>query len=371
MKLSEAYPKDRSENVSLIRLKLGEKGLQKALYEGRLSEQGASLRMKEILLQNKKPVAVVFEEFDAEAAERPSLAMRLFQTTRAFSLTATLAPAIATLLYGIWMGYETFWYLPVLCVVGLVLLQVSVNVLNDVEDYLKLIDGPKLLGGSGALVKAWYTAKQLKGAGLLSLFLGLLSGAMALSHSPLVLTVFLVFGFLASYGYSSRGFRMKYIALGDLNVFVSCGPALSLGFAYACFQSFDLGVLILGLVFGFFSCAFLHINNMEDIELDRSRSALTLASLLGFQRSRYLLVVYYSLGFILIGWAAGGRILPLSYGVSQVFLLPMVFYILRRVFKASGPLSPDMQMLRMEGAKTLSLSGALALVGFGVAIFQA
>lgn len=348
------------------RLSVGSQELRQALYNGRAQDSNRRFLMKEILCRSGRPISVVFELVDDSKIQKPKFGPRIFQTTRAFSLAATLSPALITLMYGIWMGEQTSWYRASLCLVGLFFLQIAVNILNDVEDYLKLIDGPKLLGGSGALVNGWYTAKQLKRAGLACLLIGLTAGLAALLHSPIALALLSLIGFLAAYGYSSSPIGLKYRGLGDFIVFLACGPALTVGFSYTCFGFINEGVIGLGFIFGFLSMAFLHINNMEDIELDSSRGATTLATLLGFSRARLLLVVDYFLVFVVLGVAGYMGWLPIPFVLTQLLLIPAIGQTISRIFKASGPLSPQMKLLRISGAKTLTLSGLLGLISFAV-----
>ena len=81
-------------------------------------------------------------------ASSPALWLRAI---RAPSLTATLMPAVATALLGTLLGWAIAPLTALFAGLGVLLVQIGVNLLNDVEDDNRGIDRPGRLGGSGVL----------------------------------------------------------------------------------------------------------------------------------------------------------------------------------------------------------------------------
>ena len=212
-----------------------------------------------------------------QASDRPPTFALWLAAIRAISLTATLTPAAAVWLYGRVMGWPLHPLIGGLAVLGAVLLQVGVNLLNDVEDHLRLIDLPGSLGGSGVIQRGWLSAQQVRRGAWVAFAAGVLCGLPAVVTEPMVLAGVAALGLLGAIGYSARPLSLKYVALGDLAVLLLCGPVLTLGAAASAFGRIDGGVLWLGLWFGAAAVVILHVNNMQDIEVDRSRKGPELA----------------------------------------------------------------------------------------------
>ncbi len=283
------------------------------------------------------------------------------QTLRAFSLTATGTPCLAVLSLSWFNGFQLRIWTGLCALAGVLFLQMAINVFNDVEDYRRLIDLPGTLGGSGVIQKGWWTPKDLKKLGWIALIAGSILGLPAVLAFPLILVPI---GLLAGIGvlfYSMRKMGFKYHALGDLVVWILCGPALTLGFSVAVTQSWNSGVLWIGSFFGFLAAALLHVNNLQDMKVDRDRGIDTLAIRLGFKGSlRFLILLYVcAAGSLVAGILL--RELPLTALAGCVFSIGIAFPWLKRIRNSVGPESSLLSDCRLKAAK-IHLFGGISLV---------
>lgn len=278
---------------------------------------------------------------------------------RAISLTATLMPALACLMLLHSSGFKIDYWVSLLAILGLLLLQVAVNLLNDVGDYLKLIDLPNTPGGSGVIQQGWLTARQFQYAAWGALLLGCLCGLPALIKAPEGILFCGLLGVLGVLGYSGQPFNLKYRALGDVSVFLLCGPVLTMGMSYAATGNLQEGVLLLGGYFGFAAAAILNANNMSDIRVDEIRGVKTLASVLGFQWARHGQTLYYAMAFISL--LALSEVL--TWWVLVPFLvLPLMIKQLKVFYGAKNSWEQQLTMLRFEAAKLHLVLGVTVCV---------
>ena len=306
---------------------------------------------------------VGFSQMDVE---RPSGLFCWFKAIRAISLTATLMPALATLLWLSLLGLPINLWIASGAVFAVVLLQMSVNLFNDVEDYFKLIDLPGTLGGSGVIQQGWLSAQQVARGAWVCLVLGCLAGLPALLNAPVVVLLCGAAAVVGVLGYSGWPLRLKYRALGDAAVLLLCGPALTFGIAAAAtgadLSTLPVGVLALGLFFGFAATAILNANNINDLYVDGARGSVTLAAKLGFVFARHWQTLYYLLaGFALVTLQ--------QYEQAAIWMLlpflatPLVLMQLRALYLADRPDHQDLAQVRFQAAQTHLLLGVLLCIG--------
>jgi len=326
-------------------------------------------RLRQVLLTGERPdeqgrwvaqdVVNDMVRFSNVSTSKTSSVKAWLVSIRAISLTATLMPAVACLLWLSFLGLEIDYISSVLAIVGLLLLQIAVNLLNDVGDYLKLIDLPNTPGGSGVIQQGWLTARQFQYAAWGALLVGCLCGLPALMKAPEGILFCGLLGVIGVLGYSGSPLNLKYRAQGDVSVFLLCGPVLTMGISYAATGQLHEGVLLLGGYFGFAAAAILNANNMSDIRTDETRGAKTLASILGFEWARHGQTLYYVLAFSCLL----GLFQSLTWWVFLPFLLlPLLIKQLKTFYGASQSWDEQLTILRFEAAKLhLVLGVALSI----------
>jgi 1,4-dihydroxy-2-naphthoate octaprenyltransferase len=110
------------------------------------------------------------------------------------------------------------------------------------------------------------------------------------------------------------------------------------------------------------SVGILHANNLQDIPIDSSRGAKTLASLLGFRRARFFLPFVYCVTFLALAECCVLTQRPTIF-VCALFSLPMMIQVSKKVINAHDPSSPSLINTRVEAAKTQLLLGLCIGVG--------
>lgn len=290
-----------------IRLPLGSPELARALDEGVLAINGVSTPVVATAID---ATTATLSPVDA-TTDRPSSAALWWRAIRPISLTATGTPALATLLFGALAGWLINFTIAIPAMLGALLLQIAVNLINDVEDHRRLIDLPGGPGGAGIIQRGWLRPRTIERAALLALALGIGCGVPALLRAPLPIAIIGALGVLGAFGYSGKPFGFKYRALGDLAVLALCGPGMTLGMGYAAFGQVGpelwLGLWLIGGTLGLFAVGLLHANNLEDRELDQGRGARTVATLLGDRASRVYFAALYvvALALPIVGVATG------------------------------------------------------------------
>ena len=287
---------------------------------------------------------------------------RALAAARIFSLTATLMPCLAVWAEGTRRGDRVNLLVALSALAGALFLQLGVNLYNDVFDYQKLIDLPGTPGGSGVIEKGWFTPEEIRKWARIAVISGVLSGIPALIIHPLEILVAGGLGTLGALVYSHPRAGLKYRGLGDLAVFALCGPVLTVGFSIAAFNVIIPSVIPIGVFLGLLACALLHVNNLHDIDFDRSRGAITLAGRIGFVASVRLLIALYIAAAIILIAGTVNRDLPLTV-LPTLLVSFIVFPLARRVLSAMGPSSPTLEGARMTAAKIHLLAGLALTLG--------
>jgi 1,4-dihydroxy-2-naphthoate polyprenyltransferase len=321
----------------MIRLKINDPKTQEILNS--LQWQSKLAVPKEIIQDE-----IIFELKENDI-QKPNLIKRWFFSLRALSLTVMFMPCLAVLLMQDISPVSWFRAISLLLVPGLLLL--AVNVLNDVEDHMRMIDLPGTLGGSGVIQKGWIKPRELR---YFALTLIIIAAALALPviiEQPTFMLSVLLITLMVVLGYSGKPFDFKYRALGDVAVYLTCGPLLTIAYSQAVFNSFNAGTFWLGSAFGFAAVAILHANNMTDIPTDQARGANTVAIKLGFAGSQKFMLLTYSL------WAISLLLLTLKNQITWIQLIPqlisllLILKLMVRIFKAREPHDPSIADLRM------------------------
>jgi 1,4-dihydroxy-2-naphthoate octaprenyltransferase len=348
----------------MLILPLNDPNTKEALVSGRLSGRRVVARevMEPVREKKLKETAILFEFFDDEIVRPTSLRVWL-QTIRAFSLTATGTPCVAVLVLGLVRGDSIYGWISLTTLLGVLFLQVAINLFNDVEDYRRLIDLPGNLGGSGAIQNGWWTPKELKKFAWLSLMAGVFLGLPAVLNEPLILVPI---GLLATAGvvfYSGRKAGLKYVALGDLAVWLLCGPLLTLGFSLAISGKWSAGVLFMGTFFGFLASALLHVNNLQDMKIDKARGVKTYAIRLGFKGALKFLIFLYAGAFVSLVVAVLAQKLPVFSVAGALVSSSLAVPWLKKVYFALGPESSVLSNCRIKAAQIHLLGGVSLIFG--------
>ena len=238
----------------------------------------------------------------------------------------TLVLAFASVLTGLALAAPAGginWLTASLTVLTALLLQVLSNLANDYGDSLHGLDGTARTGPVRAVQGGQVTLAQMRRAAILSALLaaaaGLVLVRLALGQSGLLLlSTFLLLGgaaIWAAIAYTATAKPYGYAGLGDVMVFAFFGPVAVAGTHFLQVGVFDAAVLLPGAASGLLATAVLNINNIRDLEGDRSSGKLSVPVRLGPARARQyhgaLLVaaVTASLVYVLLNYSAPVQLL--------------------------------------------------------------
>lgn len=256
------------------------------------------------------------------------------------------------------------WLLYFLALISAVLMHAGTNLLNDYYDVTNGVDTVKAATAQyrpHPLVMGLLPAEQVKWVGY-----GLFAAASVIGIyltvicGHIVLWIGLI-GLVAGITYTAPPIKYKYVAMGEISVFLMWGPLMVEGAYYVQRQILSAKAFWVSLPFGVLVALVLLANNIRDIEHDRSKRITTLAILLGRRLGLYMylfLMVMAYLGIFLM--ALSGTI---TMWVLVIFLsLPLAVKLLRQMIEAI-PADADAQTAKLDTAFGLLLVISLVLKG--------
>ena len=253
--------------------------------------------------------------------------------------------------------------------------QVLSNFANDYGDAVKGTDDNRV-GEQRAVASGLITQKEMKVAITIMVVFSLICIAALLyvSFVPNYINYIYVFiglgvaCILAAMFYTMGKKPYGYIGLGDIFVFIFFGLVAVIGGEFLYSKMFNWLNVLPAAAMGCWSVAVLNLNNMRDVENDVKNNKITIASKLGFEKSKYYQLILMTLPFVL------GAAYVVNLPGKDGKLSPLVFMILiflansirREIFKVKKPKDYD-KYLKPVAMMALFFSILLGygLIGFG------
>lgn len=254
-----------------------------------------------------------------------------------------------------------------LCIATTIFLQITSNLANDYGDSIHGADGVQRQGPARAVQSGLITSSQMRNAVFLFVLLCLVSGlsllfvAFGLNWNAILFFLGLgVLSILAAIGYTVGKKPYGYIGLGDLSVLIFFGLVGVLGSYYLFTKSFSWYEILPALSCGFFSIAVLNINNIRDIDSDRSAGKFSIPVRIGREKA-----IWYHWFLLVAGVAAAVLYTILNYKSPQqlIFLLVLPLIVKNGLAierKPSDELDPYL--------KQMALTTLLFVLLFGLGI---
>lgn len=256
------------------------------------------------------------------------------------------------------------WQLALLALLSAVLLHAATNLINDYYDVINGIDTVQAATAQyrpHPLVEGLIPVEQVRwvayGLFILAAGIGIY---LTLVCGWAVLVIGLV-GLLAGLTYTAPPLKYKYVALGEVSVFLMWGPLMVEGAYYVQRQGLSLQAFWVSLPFGILVALVLLANNIRDIDHDRRRGIRTLAILLGHRGGLGAYLGLMAMAYI------GVLVLALS-GVITLWVLiifaslPLAVRLLRQMAKAI-PANADALTAKLDTAFGLLLVVSLIIEG--------
>jgi 1,4-dihydroxy-2-naphthoate octaprenyltransferase len=256
------------------------------------------------------------------------------------------------------------WLLGLAALLSAVLLHAATNLINDYYDVVNGIDTVQSATAQyrpHPLVEGLIPLAQVRRvAYALFLIAAGIGIYLTVACGWVVLAIGLT-GLLAGITYTAPPLKYKYVALGELSVFVMWGPLMVEGAYYVQRQGLSLQAFWVSIPFGILVALVLLANNIRDIDLDRRRGIRTLAILLGRRLglNTYLALMVLAYAGIL-ALALSGVLTP---WVLIIFAsLPLAIRLLRQMSQ-SVPANADALTAKLDTAFGLLLVASLIIEG--------
>lgn len=231
------------------------------------------------------------------------------RAARLFSLPLSLLP--------VWVAFAIvdtpghwYWSRLVAVLLGVTLLHITGNLLNDYFDFLQNVDrkmdeSPQRPGR--LLLRGEITPHQVFTEAIVCLVIGIAPLVYLLFQCGWGVFLFATIAALGLYSYTGPPLTLKYRAMGEPLIFLLFGPVLMLGAGFVQTGRLEGNILLLSLPVGLANTAVLLGNNLRDRQEDRQAGIRTLPILLGEKGSG-----------VFMGLVALAALLPAVF----VFILP-------------------------------------------------
>ena len=268
--------------------------------------------------------------------------------------------------FAIYNGRFSWWVL-VLAILTTISLQILSNLANDYGDGVKGTDNDDRVGPQRAIQSGEITPDEMLDAikfnvvMVIILTLSLILAAFG-PNNFLFLMLFVFLGGLSVYAalnYTMGDSPYGYRALGDVFVFIFFGLVSTIGSYLLYVHTIDHMVVLPAVSLGLLSVGVLNLNNMRDLEADKSVGKITIAVKLGMKKTKryhYLLI----LGAMLVAviFSVLYYVAPYNF-LYLIAFVPLILHI-RKIRSAKQPDVFDSQL------KVLALSTFLFALLLGV-----
>jgi 1,4-dihydroxy-2-naphthoate octaprenyltransferase len=211
------------------------------------------------------------------------------------------------------------WGAGIAALVVALAMQLGVNFANDYSDHVRGADtarvGPLRASSSGIV-----SPQQVRWAAIAAFSVAAIAGV---GLSLVVDWGLLIAGaacLLAGWLYTGGPRPYGYLGLGELFVFVFFGLIATVGTVYVETGRVTTLAVLMGCGTGFLASAILVLNNLRDIDTDRAAGKHTLATRIGRERTRLLLLVLVCAAFAV-------PIVIFTTGLAAVTVMAMHFGI--------------------------------------------
>jgi 1,4-dihydroxy-2-naphthoate polyprenyltransferase len=281
------------------------------------------------------------------ASSRSALSV-WWSAVRPATLAASVAPVLGATSIAVHDGGAR-WGAGLAALLVAVSIQLGVNFANDYSDFVRGADknrvGPVRAASSGVVRPEHVRAAAIAAFGL--------AGAAGLVLSLAVDVRLLLAGaacLLAGWLYTGGPRPYGYLGLGELFVFVFFGLVATVGTYYVETGHVEAMSVLVGCGMGFLATAILVLNNLRDIETDAAAGKRTLATRIGRERTRVLLLILVCAAFAVPIVLFVTRLAPVTVMLVH-FAIPIAALPVRTAFASTSPPALVGALKRMAGAE--------------------
>ncbi|MEI6313775.1 MAG: prenyltransferase [Syntrophus sp. (in: bacteria)] len=223
---------------------------------------------------------------------------------RAFRLHFVIPSVIPGILGAVIAWSQGFPLKPLeflLVIVGVAVNHFGLNMIDDVFDYLHVVDLKKsneknpFTGGSGVLPDGLLTVREMLAASALCFAFTIFIGLYLTYVCGVTVLILGLIGMASSVFYTMPPVKFGYRGCGELGLLVNFGPVILLGSYFVQAGRLAWEPLLVSLIPGFMMWSMIIINEIPDYEADRGGGKNNLVVLFG----RKTAVVLYAGGLLL------------------------------------------------------------------------
>jgi 1,4-dihydroxy-2-naphthoate polyprenyltransferase len=258
-----------------------------------------------------------------------------WSAVRPATLAASVAPVLVGTAIAVHEGGGVRFGAGVGALVVGIAMQLGVNFANDYSDFVRGADsaariGPVRAASSGVVEPErvrWAAIAAFAIAGLAGLALSLAVDWRLLAAGAACL--------LAGWLYTGGPRPYGYLGLGEVFVFLFFGLVATVGTVYVETSRVTPLAILFGCAMGFLATAILVLNNLRDIETDAAAAKRTLATRIGRDRTRILLLVIVCAAFTVPIVALVARLAAVTVMLIH-FGIPIAAVPVRSAFASSS-----------------------------------
>jgi 1,4-dihydroxy-2-naphthoate polyprenyltransferase len=277
------------------------------------------------------------------------------QAARPKTLGAAISPVfVGFILAARLSGQQIEWRLLAFTLASTMALQIATNWFNDALDFRQGKDTAARVGPRRITAAGLVSPESVMLAGYLMLGLATALSVPLIAARGLPIVIIGIPSLYFCYGYTGGPFPLAYRGLGELFVILFFGFVAVMGSAFVQCGEWLVGAVVAGLQIGCLSTILIAVNNLRDLEEDRSTGKRTLAARFGVTFARVeitaLLAVTYGIGLY---WLDKDDTLLCSLPLA---VLPLGLFVLIRIW-CTPPGPSYNRLLALSGIHLLLFAG--------------
>lgn len=280
-----------------------------------------------------------------------------------WAFPASIMPALTAYTF-VFYSYKTgvladiHWINGALAVVGAVIIHASGNIMGDYRDFINGVDGEEKTGRERLLVTGDFQPKTFLYYSLTLASIGAILGIYLMFQSGFALLIIGLLGILSAMFH----YKLKYIALGEVAIFITFSQLIALGVVYVMTGQLIWSSLLVTAPVGLLIANVLHGNNTGDLVLDKAAGIKTQAIILGVEGSKVLYQTLSLAAYILVAVVVSFKLLhPLSFIV--LFSFPMALKSIKKVKQVRLDTLNEIETLDLETAQLVAVFSVLLILG--------
>jgi len=248
---------------------------------------------------------------------------------RVYSLPITVLNWLVIFIYS--LKNEGNCVLGILALIGISLVHMATNLIDDYFDYKILLKDEKFMN-SAQNCKCKYlkdnlaSVQDLRNAIIIFLSIAAIIGCILFFTSGIYVALLAFIGLLVAIFYQK--FSLK--GLGEVAIIIAYGPLLYEGTYYVMTSHFSKYVFILSLASVFFTNAILYVHMLMDFDGDECAHKTTLCRKLKTKKNALnFLLVFYISSFLLISYLAKSN----YYMLLTILTIPLIYDLYKSLAK--------------------------------------